>query len=628
MDKRIRKHLLRRLHRQAIRSALTAANLTGLVTHDKRVIEGIEVTRYRIGPRPFKSTGNDDRDSAIIMRRLNREAVQPSLLPEIADGSFELNATISNIEAGTVAAKDQTRESLTSPPIEENAYIQNSAAIERDQLDHALALVRGAASGPSVAETAVCLMVTASITERQQVLNAISEIAPFVCLSVPIKGFEEALGSMLECGVLSRYPLILKDGADTYSLSRRIHSDDAPYNHCTATTFRLSDLHNSSQDRVRRWIGRAEARGRPIIIATENQLEWPRRIVSSADLMIDAAYLDWPILADLIELCSDVPATEVIQTRKLYRIDTWRLGLDDLALAIKPGRDVHDILTRLEAFSREEAIASGDERERPTEKAQKPTERETTTSTSAENSKETTTKRIDKKLALDIIYPAKNEKSRSRRTAGDKPILFLESLSGYGSARDWALELKADLVLWKAKKLDWSDMSTKLLLSGPPGTGKTTFAKALCNSLDIPLIATSVAHWLEPGYLGDVLKRISGVFDAASQHQPVILFVDELDGIGRRDSGAGRNYDDYWVSVINRVLERLDGAVKSEGIIVVGATNRPEVIDPAIRRSGRLERHIIIPPPDLDALAGIIRYHLGDDVKSVVASATLEGLDR
>ncbi len=93
-------------------------------------------------------------------------------------------------------------------------------------------------------------------------------------------------------------------------------------------------------------------------------------------------------------------------------------------------------------------------------------------------------------------------------------------------------------------------MSTKLLLSGPPGTGKTTYARALCNSLAIPLIATSVGHWLEPGYLGDVLKRMTAVFDAAREHAPVILFVDEIDGIGRRDSGSGRSYDDYWIAVI------------------------------------------------------------------------------
>jgi len=158
-------------------------------------------------------------------------------------------------------------------------------------------------------------------------------------------------------------------------------------------------------------------------------------------------------------------------------------------------------------------------------------------------------------------------------------------------------------------------------VDSPPGTGKTTFARAMCNSLQLPLLATSVADWLEPGYLGDVLKRMSAVFDTAQEHCPAILFIDEVDGIGRRDGGGSRHYDDYWISLVNRMLELLDGAIRSEGIIVVGATNRPHVIDPALRRSGRLESHIAIEPPNLDALEGILAHHLGGDLKRVMATA-------
>ena len=228
-------------------------------------------------------------------------------------------------------------------------------------------------------------------------------------------------------------------------------------------------------------------------------------------------------------------------------------------------------------------------------------------------------RRADKTLSIDIIQPAQRPAKVNGK--GAAPHLCIEQLAGYGEARQWALDLKTDLAIWRAKKLAWADMSTKLLLSGPPGTGKTTFARALCNSLEIPLITTSVGQWLEPGYLGDVLQRMTAFFDLAREHRPVILFVDEIDGIGRRDSGSGRSYDDYWITVINRMLELLDGAVRSEGIVVVGATNRPSVIDPAIRRSGRLERHIEIPPPDIDALEGIIRHHLGPDLNGVLASA-------
>src|SRR5690606_37348461 len=96
---------------------------------------------------------------------------------------------------------------------------------------------------------------------------------------------------------------------------------------------------------------------------------------------------------------------------------------------------------------------------------------------------------------------------------------------------------------------------------------------------------------------------------------------DELDNIGRRQGAGSRNYDDYWASLINRMLELLDGASRTEGIIVVGATNLPEKIDPAILRSGRLETHVEIPMPDMEVLVGILGHHLGSDLDAVLASA-------
>jgi cell division protease FtsH len=127
-----------------------------------------------------------------------------------------------------------------------------------------------------------------------------------------------------------------------------------------------------------------------------------------------------------------------------------------------------------------------------------------------------------------------------------------------------------------------------------------------------------VSTWLEPSYLGDVIRRMRVSFEEALLHSPAILFVDEIDGIGRR--GQKNEHDDYWNSVVNRLLELLDGAVRSEGLIVVGATNHPDMIDPAIRRSGRLETHIEIPLPDVDALFGILAHHLGNDCQNVIAT--------
>jgi len=178
--------------------------------------------------------------------------------------------------------------------------------------------------------------------------------------------------------------------------------------------------------------------------------------------------------------------------------------------------------------------------------------------------------------------------------------------------------LKVDLADYLGGELPWSQMSTKLLLSGPPGTGKTTFARALCNTLQIPLVVTSVSTWLQGEYLHDVLDRMANTFAEARTQAPCILFIDEIDGIGQRAS-ASRPYADYWNALVNKLLELLDGSLKTDGVIIVGATNRPDEIDEAIRRSGRLETHIEIPRPDIPTLAGILAHHLGRDLDAITA---------
>ncbi len=122
--------------------------------------------------------------------------------------------------------------------------------------------------------------------------------------------------------------------------------------------------------------------------------------------------------------------------------------------------------------------------------------------------------------------------------------MTVETLSGYGRAKDWALDLKADLDDYRASILAWSEMSTKLLLSGPPGTGKTTFARALCNSLQVPLIVTSVSTWLQGGHLNDVIDKMNKTFVEARAMAPSILFIDEIDGIDKRQP-AEREHADY-----------------------------------------------------------------------------------
>lgn len=203
----------------------------------------------------------------------------------------------------------------------------------------------------------------------------------------------------------------------------------------------------------------------------------------------------------------------------------------------------------------------------------------------------------------------------------------LEEMAGYGAARDWGLQLSADLADWRSGRIGWQDVDPGLLLSGPPGTGKTIFARALARSCDVPLVHASAARWQAKGHLGDFLKAMIRSFDSARAQAPSILFIDELDAFGdRADEHQNRSYD---VKAINGLLECLDGTLGREGVVVVAACNNPDMIDPAILRSGRLDRHIVIGPPDTPARKAIFRMHVAGELADEeldIAAATTSGL--
>lgn len=188
----------------------------------------------------------------------------------------------------------------------------------------------------------------------------------------------------------------------------------------------------------------------------------------------------------------------------------------------------------------------------------------------------------------------------------------LENLHGFGPAAVWGLELAEDLKAYQAGELPWTDVDRGVLLSGPTGTGKTTFAQALASTCGVPIHIHSLARWQARGYLNDLLKAMRGAFDTARSDAPSILFIDELDSFGDRESLTGKN-ENYEREVINAFLECLDGVDGREGVIVVGATNMPDKIDAAILRPGRLGKHIRIELPDAQARLGILRHHLRED---------------
>jgi SpoVK/Ycf46/Vps4 family AAA+-type ATPase len=208
-------------------------------------------------------------------------------------------------------------------------------------------------------------------------------------------------------------------------------------------------------------------------------------------------------------------------------------------------------------------------------------------------------------------YPHIEKGKRSSNPSSAGPTLH--DLSGYGEAKAWGLELAEDITAWKAGVLTWDDVDCGVLLSGPPGSGKTSYAAALARTCDVPLVLGSAARWQATGHLGDMLKAMRKAFAEAARQAPSILLIDEFDSFTSRDDRTGSN-DNYHRQVINALLELLDGAQSHEGVIVIGATNYPDIIDPALLRAGRLEHHFSIPLPNEAARYDIFRFYLRGDL--------------
>ena len=158
-----------------------------------------------------------------------------------------------------------------------------------------------------------------------------------------------------------------------------------------------------------------------------------------------------------------------------------------------------------------------------------------------------------------------------------------------------------------------------VLMLGSPGTGKTLLARAIAGEAKVPFFSISGSDFVEM-FVGVGASRVRDMFDQAKKHAPCIIFIDEIDAVGRhRGAGLGGGHDER-EQTLNQLLVEMDGFEGGEGVIVIAATNRPDVLDPALLRPGRFDRQVVVPLPDIRGREGILKVHmrkvpLGDDVK-------------
>lgn len=192
-----------------------------------------------------------------------------------------------------------------------------------------------------------------------------------------------------------------------------------------------------------------------------------------------------------------------------------------------------------------------------------------------------------------------------------------ESLVGYGDAHGWGMGLIRSVEAWRAGAIPITDVANRnCVLASEPGLGKSTMVRSLAKSAGMRLVQTSVAAWFTSnGYLDGVIKSANAVMEAAVAASPSLLMLDEIDAIPSRE-GLDADRSSWWTPVVVNMLLGIEALAthRTALVAVVGATNHPEKLDPALVRPGRLDRIVVLRRPDRQALVGIVRQHLAGDL--------------
>ena len=218
-------------------------------------------------------------------------------------------------------------------------------------------------------------------------------------------------------------------------------------------------------------------------------------------------------------------------------------------------------------------------------------------------------------------------KSRAKLMGENKVKVTFKDVAGIEEAKEELSEVVDFLSDPKKFSKLGGRIPSGVLLVGPPGTGKTILAKAVAGEADAPFFFISGSEFVEM-FVGVGASRVRDLFDQAKKSAPCIVFIDEIDAVGRhRGAGLGGGHDER-EQTLNQLLVEMDGFESNEGVIVVAATNRPDVLDPALLRPGRFDRQVIVSKPDIKGRTGILKLHsrktpMADDVKlEVIAQGT------
>ena len=199
-------------------------------------------------------------------------------------------------------------------------------------------------------------------------------------------------------------------------------------------------------------------------------------------------------------------------------------------------------------------------------------------------------------------------RSRAKQFNQDRPKTTFDDVAGYFGVKQEISEVVEFLKTPGRYKEIGALIPKGILLVGPPGTGKTMLARAVAGEAGVPFFSVSGSDFMEM-FVGVGASRVRDLFATARKQSPAIVFIDEIDSIGRkRGAGVGGGHDER-EQTLNQMLNEMDGFDPTEGVVVIAATNRPDVLDPALLRPGRFDRQIVVPLPDLDERLPILEVH-------------------